>query len=178
MQGIDLDAALSAGERADAEALTALVHLRLQDALLYSLWLEEANYKLCQGVYAAAMPFPLNRILAYLAHKRVEARFQADEVDALHVRAEVYRQAQAAYQALATRLGEQRYFFGDRPSSVDAAVAAHLLFLDKAPLVSKRRPHSVKFVTQGLLKSAHTLLSHVPDRERHSRGDATLLSAC
>jgi metaxin len=52
----------------------------------------------------------------------------------------VYRHAEQAYSALAAKLGDQRYFFGDRPTSLYAAVLAHLLFLDKAKLVRSMGP--------------------------------------
>jgi hypothetical protein len=81
LQGIDLNNALTAAERADAEAFTALVESRLQKALQYSLWLEEENYRAYRQVYGAALPFPLNRILAYVALKKLEAQFKSQEID-------------------------------------------------------------------------------------------------
>jgi metaxin len=117
-----------------------LVESRLQEALQYSLWLEEENYRAYRQVYGAALPFPLNRILAYVAVKRLEAQFKSQEIDQVLIRAEVYRHAEQAYSALAVKLGDQRYFFGDRPTGLDAAVLAHLLFLEKAKLVRSMGP--------------------------------------
>ena len=53
---------------------------------------------------------------------------------------QVYAEAGAVFQALEERLragggrGGARFFFGDRPSSLDALLLAHLLYLQSAPV--------------------------------------------
>lgn len=46
---------------------------------------------------------------------------------------ELYRKAGQAYSALSVLLGDQKFFFNNRPSSLDALVLGHLLFHMKVP---------------------------------------------
>ncbi|KAF2551744.1 hypothetical protein F2Q68_00033345 [Brassica cretica] len=41
---------------------------------------------------------------------------------------QIYKRASDAYEALSTRLGEQKFLFEDRPSSLDAIFLSHILF--------------------------------------------------
>lgn len=135
--GIDLDAALQEAERAELQAFTALVDSVLEDALLYTVWMEPANEEVAIQRFSEAVPWPLSRVLAWQELRKIKLQFSACRSKQLDASA-VYGGAKKAYAALAVRLGENTQFFAERPTSLDAAVFAHIIFLLRAPL--KKNP--------------------------------------
>jgi metaxin len=134
----DLDRGLSATQRAEATAFTALLEGKLQPALVYSTWCEdEAFAQHTRGAVAAALPFPLSQLVPRLQRRAVQQYFAARSSD------DVYQGAADALDALALRLetggsgskGGGGFFFGSRPSTIDALLYACLAYVHAAPVV-------------------------------------------
>jgi metaxin len=123
----DLDAALTEGERAELESFKAMVDSWIVDASLYELWMRE-NDKAARKVYFAALPMGLSYALDWKQRHAVMQRLGITTENAKSRGDELLRKAGMAYQALSVRLQDQKLFFGDRPTSLDALVLAHLLF--------------------------------------------------
>jgi len=127
---IDETAGLSKNELAESLAYTALIENKLYDALLYILWLENENNakKTQQQTYVKSLSF----IDRYFMKGRIQesARERLKDMELVNVNdelvPEVYLNAHDAYYSLSTKLGNKLYFFGDKPSTLDAIAYGHL----------------------------------------------------
>lgn len=128
----DPNPALTPFMAAESTAFATLVAARFAPARAHEFFLKDANYAdLWHAALAAADPFPLNRIVPARARRHVRDRFAA----AGKTPAEAYFDAGIALAALATRLGDRaRFFYGDRPSVLDAVVFGQLATVLLAPL--------------------------------------------
>ncbi|KAJ3292399.1 Metaxin-3 [Borealophlyctis nickersoniae] len=128
-QGLDLDAHLSAHQRAESLGYISLVEDKMHDALLYTWWLEADNFaKSTRPTFSKALSW-INRY--YLPTQlREKARARLAHYGKITENgksvSEVYAMARQCYAALAAKLGTKEYFFGSRPSTLDAVVFGHL----------------------------------------------------
>ncbi|XP_075996210.1 metaxin-1-like [Genypterus blacodes] len=141
-QKYNADYDLSAKESADSLAFISLMEEKLRPAVIFAFWIEPKNYvEATRRWYAEHMPFPLNFFLP--------GRMQRSQLDKLRLlrgdetleageelEKELYREATECMNLLSQRLGSQKFFFGDSPSSLDAYVFAHL-----APILKSRLPN-------------------------------------
>ena len=134
--GHDVDAHLTAEQRAESLAFTALIEERLNLALLYSWWEDDANYDaVIRPALAAAMPLPLCYYLPWSMRRRVHshlARRRCQSADT------AYGMGEAALSALSVRLGTSDYIHCDSPSSIDASAFAYLTSILRCPLPHDR----------------------------------------
>lgn len=132
--GYDVDGALGldARERADNAAYAALVMDALMPALLHAMWLEQANYEqVTRPAHAARLPFPHRLYHPWQMQRRTFAFLSRRGLASPH---EAQARAVRALDALAIRLGGRPYFSGERPGSLDAAVFAYLVTIQRCPL--------------------------------------------
>ncbi|KAI2652633.1 Metaxin-1 [Labeo rohita] len=95
-------------------------------AFIYTLWIDSKNYvDVTRCWYAENISFPLNFLLPNRMHSQ--------QLEKLRL---LYRDAFECMTLLSQRLGSQKFFFGDSPSSLDAYVFAHL-----APLLKIKLPN-------------------------------------
>ncbi|KAK5614039.1 metaxin 1 [Crenichthys baileyi] len=133
---------LSAKEGADSLAFISLLEEKLIPALIYTFWVEPKNYvDVTRRWYAEHMMFPLNfflpgrmqsRQLEKLRLLRGDENLEAGE----ELEKELYQDAAECMNLLSQRLGSQKFFFGDSPSSLDAYVFGHL-----APILKCKLPN-------------------------------------
>ncbi|XP_015245451.1 PREDICTED: metaxin-1 isoform X3 [Cyprinodon variegatus] len=141
-QKYNADYDLSAKEGADSLAFISLLEEKLMPALIYTFWIEPKNYvEVTRRWYAEHMMFPLNfflpgrmqnRQLEKLRLLRGDQNLEAGE----ELEKELYRDAAECMNLLSQRLGSQKFFFGDSPSSLDAFVFGHL-----APVLKWKLPN-------------------------------------
>ncbi|XP_062847761.1 metaxin-1a [Trichomycterus rosablanca] len=142
-QKYNADYDLSAREGADTLAFISLLEEKLMPALIYALWIDPKNYvDVTRRWHAENVSFPLNFFLP----GRLQAR-QLERVRLMRgngtleageeAEKELYDDAQECMNLLSQRLGTNRFFFGDSPSSLDAYVFGHL-----APLLKIKLPSS------------------------------------
>ncbi|XP_049790732.1 metaxin-1 isoform X1 [Schistocerca nitens] len=100
-------------------------------------WVDEKNYiELTRPWYSKALPFPYNYYYPGKYEKEAKNMMSAlfgedEEFSALE--ANVYSEGEKCLNDLSTRLGENDFFFGSHPTSLDAKVYAYLAPLLKAP---------------------------------------------
>lgn len=136
-RGVDLEAALTEEESSELQAFLALVEKSLAEASSYSQWVdatEDKHLSVAQSGYSATLPWPLSRILALQKAQKTKALFKAANLGST----EVYGRAAEAYSALSKRLAERQTFFAERPTILDAALYAHLIYHLRAPLLESR----------------------------------------
>ncbi|KAF9584959.1 metaxin 1 [Lunasporangiospora selenospora] len=124
---------LSKEDRAKLVAYSALVDESLTDALLFSWFADAENFLgVIRKQYSRLLPIPSRYITPLQMRKSAVQRVQkyGGHVDSgTLVKAEntkIYDLARDCYRVLDRKLGEQEFFFGDRPSSLDAKVFGYL----------------------------------------------------
>ncbi|XP_054720227.1 metaxin-1-like isoform X2 [Uloborus diversus] len=137
-QNYSADAELTPKQCADIIAYTALLRDKLYPALLYVWWVEDKNYcELTRPWYAKALSFPLNYFLPghqqRAARKNINNLWSCDLIDESQKETSIYKDARECLNLLSYRLGDNEYFFGKNPCSLDAIVFGFLAPLLKAP---------------------------------------------
>jgi glutathione S-transferase len=127
---IDETAGLSKSELAESLAFSALIENNLYDALLYIMWLENENNakKTQQQTYNKSLSFIERYFLQGKIQETAKERLKDMELVKVNdeLVPEVYLNAHDAYASLSTKLGNKKYFFGDKPSTLDAIAYGHL----------------------------------------------------
>ncbi|XP_051901589.1 metaxin-1b isoform X1 [Pristis pectinata] len=111
---------------------------------IYMFWVDSKNYvSFTRPWYGEAIPFPLNFFLPNRMHTRSLERLHLIrggrwlENEEAEAETEIYKDARECLTLLSQRLGSNKFFFGDSPSSLDAIVFGHL-----APLLKAKLPNS------------------------------------
>ena len=134
--GYDPDSGLTALQKAESAAFTALIEERLAVALLFSWWEEEANYDaVIRPALAATLPLPLCYYLPWSMRRRVHSQLARRRCASASV---AYAHGEAALEALAVRLDGRAFIHGDAPTSVDASAFAYLTAVLRCPLPDDR----------------------------------------
>jgi glutathione S-transferase len=130
--GDPLDAALSATERARGHTIKRMVEEHVWWLMARERWwAPEAPYWDTPGLLKELDRASYEEVRDDSQRKYVEhgvGAFTEDELD---------RRGREDLDALATLLGEQTYFLGDRPTSLDATTYAFLWHILNAPYASK-----------------------------------------
>ncbi|MDO8290594.1 MAG: glutathione S-transferase family protein [Parvibaculum sp.] len=122
----DLDVKLSPAERGQSHALQRLIEERLYFVVLYSRWMEDANWVVIKGLYFGMMPLPLRHLVPRLARKSVRNTLHAQGMGR-HKRDEIYALGAADLNAMSDMLGDKPFFFGAEPSMADTSAYAMLI---------------------------------------------------
>ncbi|KAK2982375.1 hypothetical protein RJ640_026573 [Escallonia rubra] len=113
----------------------AMICSWLSAAVTYELWLG-SDASSAHKIYYSDLPWPVGKLL-YLKQMVVAKQvLRITNENAERKSEEIYRNATIAYKALSARLGEQSFFFENRPTSLDAIFLGHALFtLQALPLL-------------------------------------------
>ncbi|XP_034029378.1 metaxin-1-like [Thalassophryne amazonica] len=176
-QKYNADYDLSATEGADSLAFISLMEEKLVPALIYAFWIEPKNYvEVTRRWYAEHIPFPLNYFLpgqmqrAQLEKLRLlrgDENLEAGE----ELEKELYRDASECMNLLSQRLGSQKFFFGDLPSSLDAYVFAHLAPILKSKLPNAKLQQHLKLLDNLSNFCTNILLLYFPRNSRETFGE-------
>ncbi len=132
-RGDPLDAALTVAQRAQGTAILRLLEDSMYWALLYARWIDDAGWPLTRRAFFGGLPAPLAWFVPSLARRSIAQQLHAQGTGR-HQPEEIYASGSADISALSLLLGEQAYFLGDQPSSVDAAAYAFLANILDVPL--------------------------------------------
>ncbi|CAM2108419.1 metaxin-1 [Caretta caretta] len=163
-QKYNADYDLSARQGADTLAFVSLLEEKLLPVLIHMFWVDAKNYvEHTRKWYAEAIPFPLNFFLPNRMHKQHLERLQLIWGDSCledeeELEKEMYREARECLTLLSQRLGDQKFFFGDSPASLDAFVFSHLAPLLKAKLPNGKLQQHLKSL-QNLCDYCSSILS-------------------
>lgn len=129
-QGYGLDDSLTTKQVAETFAYRTLVQDALQKAILYCRWLDTDNYSnFTRKWYSSKLSFPLTIFLPYMKHRSIQSKLDNEHTpdltpDAFHNL--ILAGARECLNTLSIALGEKMYFFGDKPTSLDAVVYGYL----------------------------------------------------
>lgn len=142
--GDPLDERLTPAQRATALAFQRLVEESLYWAALYSRWLDARNWpSVRQAVFGHLSP-PLRRLVPAMARAKLRRDARGQGIGR-HGEDELYAIGCHDVDAVATALGEQPYFLGDAPTSIDATMFGFLANLIWVPLDSPIKRQAAKY---------------------------------
>lgn len=130
-----LGAELSAEQHSSMRATISLIRQRLYTATLSEVWCNDVNFNSVGvgKIMAVRYSWPLSWLIGW------QTRFQVRNtvLNAGRVRSieTVVSDADNAYKCLKLLLRDQRFFFGDSPSELDAYAFGHLAFVLDAELI-------------------------------------------
>ncbi|CAE5989506.1 unnamed protein product [Arabidopsis arenosa] len=120
-------------------SLKALIVSWLEEALTYEIWVGTEGISTTK-IYYSDLPWVISKVLFYKQTYMAKNRLGITKENAEQREKQIYKRASEAYEALSTRLGEQKFLFEDRPSSLDALLLSHMLFIIQAlPVTSVLR---------------------------------------
>uniref|UniRef100_A0ACD5ZQ62 Uncharacterized protein n=1 Tax=Avena sativa TaxID=4498 RepID=A0ACD5ZQ62_AVESA len=125
---VDLTSNLPSDSYPDLLSTKAMVSTWLADALQYELWVV-TDRSVAQDIYFSDLSWPIGKILHWKKTRDVKQLLGITKLNAAEREDEIYRKANAAYDALSMRLGDQAFLFGNSPSDVDALFLGHVLFV-------------------------------------------------
>lgn len=129
---IDLDAHLSAAQRAQATLIQRTLEDHLYYALLYFRWVDDAGFEVLKQHYFAADGWPKRALVPLIARRGVRRTTHAQGLSR-HPPAEIVRQATEDLAAVSEALGGSTWMLGERPSTLDAIAYASLANLHLGP---------------------------------------------
>jgi len=123
---------LSEEDESMEKAFSSLVDEKLTLAWLYNKWCDETNFKtLTLSEYHHLYPKPLSYILAYLEKRKIiksmlSKKYVLKDED-------IYLQAKMTLEAISEKMSNNQFFFGERPTYLDATLFAHLHIILSTP---------------------------------------------
>jgi glutathione S-transferase len=123
--GKDLDADLSAEQRAVAWSVERLLEDRLHFIMMHERWVEDENFARGPGQFFAPIPEPMRAGIREKTRGEVKAMLHRHGIGR-HSRDERMTLAARDIAAVATLLGDKPFLFGYKPSAVDAATYGEL----------------------------------------------------
>lgn len=128
-RGFNLSAELPDIQKSELKAYMALVGNTLVNAEHYLAWVpSEVSEQVTKPRYGSMHPWPLDKILPLKKQLEVKQRLASVEW-ANKTFDEVCDEVLTCCQALSERLDRQDFFFGKRPTELDALVFGHLFTL-------------------------------------------------
>jgi glutathione S-transferase len=121
---VDLDAHLTPAQRAQAVMVQRTLEEHYHQAFEHQLFLGKGGAERL-AMFAATMPPVLRWIIPKILVKQLKGQLHARGLGR-HEEAEILAQGRADLDALSALLGDNEFFFGDRPSSIDACVFGFL----------------------------------------------------
>ena len=116
--GDKIDGHLSATDQAIAHAFIKMIDENLYWVMIHARWLLPHNKEVLNRLFFGAIPFPLNKLIAFKAHGDVKQNINKHGMGR-HSDQEILELGNADLLALANLLGAKTYFFGEQPSSLD-----------------------------------------------------------
>uniref|UniRef100_A0A914E1T5 Metaxin n=1 Tax=Acrobeloides nanus TaxID=290746 RepID=A0A914E1T5_9BILA len=149
-QDLVLDSDITESQRCEFDAYTSLLKQKLYPAMLHTFWLDQSNYGTVTNYwFSSHVMFPWN--FYYIERWRRRAQTYVESIG--RTETTIIRDAIQALNMLSSKLGDNKYFCGDKPCSLDALIFGYLAPLLKAPLPSDRlqlhlssMPNLVRFV--------------------------------
>ncbi|MCB9738603.1 MAG: glutathione S-transferase family protein [Deltaproteobacteria bacterium] len=119
--GVQLDAHLDPEAMARALLLQRTIEDHLYFCLLHDRWIRDEGFAILRRAYFVTMPWPMRVILPLVARRKVRAS-NFGQGTSRHSDAQVWAAAIADLDAVAILLGDDAYFGGEQPATIDAIV--------------------------------------------------------
>jgi glutathione S-transferase len=130
--GVDFEPDLSAADKADAVAYTRLAEDHLYWCAMYDHWRIDANWAVIKPLVFDGLPPEQLDAIAEPVREQVIRDLHGQGLGR-HSAEENLSFAKCNLEALATRLGDRPYWFGERVTAVDAAIAPQIQIIANDP---------------------------------------------
>ncbi|VAX07534.1 hypothetical protein MNBD_ALPHA03-1472 [hydrothermal vent metagenome] len=120
-----LDGHLNDEQKAISHAFVKMMDENLYWTVVYSRWALDHNWVIMKDMFFGSLPFVLKPIVPGIARKGVLKGLKGHGIGR-HSEAEITEICAHDLQALSDFLGAKEFFFGDKPSCLDAAAFGHL----------------------------------------------------
>lgn len=137
-----LDAHLTPQQKATAFAIQHLCEDTLYWSMVYTRWIEPTGWIALKKAYFNDLPIVIGPIISRMVRKQTKKRLHAHGMGR-HTPEEIHALGKNVLNALATLLGEQAYFLGDKPTTIDATCYAFLANISEPPIMSALKRHMV-----------------------------------
>jgi glutathione S-transferase len=137
-----LDAHLSAPQRALGLVIQRTFEESLYWPVVYARWIDDLGFAKVNAAFFSRLKFPLRQILPIFARRGLRTQLHGQGTGR-HSRDEIYAIARRDISALSQLLGDQRYFLGEEPASIDATGYAFLANLLWVPIDLPPRAHAL-----------------------------------
>jgi glutathione S-transferase len=138
--GNPLDGNLAPAQRATALALQRLIEDHLYWAIAHGRFLDDEVWPTTKAQFLAGFPAPLRPLVGRLVRKTIGKALHMQGLGR-HTQEDLYRLECDDLTALSTFLGDQQYFFGDKPTELDATAYGFLAQIMWAPGPRRGREH-------------------------------------
>ncbi len=142
----DPDTGLTRQQRAQSLALTRLLEEHFAWTMVYSRWLDPDNAGTLKKVFFGKIPTPIRLVVVPMLVRRVRRSLWGQGIGR-HDKATIYQMGCDDLDALADALGNQDYFFGDTPTTIDTVAYGFLANLLNTPFTSPLQNHARKHAT-------------------------------
>jgi glutathione S-transferase len=136
-----VDGSLSPNERARGVTLIRTFENSLMAAVVYSRWLDDEGWKHCKVHFFASLPAPLKLIIPGQVRKGVRKTLWLSG-PGRNSQEEIYTMGFADLDAISDLLGDNEYFLGNTPHTVDATAFGFLNNIIKEPFDNPLRKHA------------------------------------
>uniref|UniRef100_A0A7E4W2J1 Metaxin n=1 Tax=Panagrellus redivivus TaxID=6233 RepID=A0A7E4W2J1_PANRE len=135
LQDVVLDGDLTQVQRSDFLSYASYLRTQLYPALLQTMWVDNSNYStVTQYWFTSKMSFPWN--MWYVESRRQFAKDYLATID--RTEGDILKDALKVLNNLSAKLGDSKYFTGDKPCSLDALIFGYLAPLLKFPFPNDR----------------------------------------
>lgn len=142
--GDNLDANLTAEQKALALAFQRLLEEHLYWIMVYSRWLDDRFWPETKEIFFSRLSNFKKMLISYLVRKKLGKQVFAIGITR-HEQDEIYQMGCDDVTAVANTLGEKAYFLGEQASSIDATVYAFLANIVYCPLETPLRKHALQY---------------------------------
>jgi len=137
-KGISLTSNLDSSQRADMRAYMSLVNNVMGNAELYISWVDTTTLsEVTKPRHMSVFPWPLSHLLTWQKKNQVLKLLSALGWTSKTME-DVYNEVETCCKALSERLDNSLFFFGSRPTELDALVFGHLFTVLTTPLPDNR----------------------------------------
>lgn len=141
--GDPLDVGLNQRQRALGVVIQRTFEESLYWPVLYTRWIEDEGFAKTNAAAFSRLKFPMRQLIPPLARRALRKQLHAQGTGR-HSREQICAIGCRDVMALAELLGDQSYFLGDAPSSIDATAYAFLANLLWAPFDNPIRVQAQK----------------------------------
>lgn len=149
-----LDDHLSVEQAAQAVAFTRLIEEHLYWVIVYSRWIDESGWAKTADTYFASIPRPMRNIVANSVRKNTKKQLY-DQGLGRHSNEQIYGLGKDDLAAICDFLDTKEFFFGDKPSSIDATLYAFLANIIYVPIESPLKEYAMSL--DNLVKYCHRM---------------------
>lgn len=133
--GDTLDAKLTPVQKAQSLVLQRLMDEHLYWCMLYSRWVDTANWPIVKKVFFGRAPFFVREVVSLFVRKNMQRSLHGHGMGR-HQQAEIYQMGIKDLEALNTILNDNDFLMGSEPASIDACGYAFIANVLYAPIVS------------------------------------------